>query len=102
MLSANARSSCKFKIYDLRAIFVQKKTLRKNRKRNQANRKSSTLMKDLLKANLKQIKARDQKVKNDFIKTVKAIDKAVKAGIIKTNTASRYKSHLQKKINALK
>jgi len=78
------------------------KELRKNRKRNQANRKSSNLMKDLLKANLKQIKARDQKVKDVFIKTIKTIDKAVKAGIIKKNAASRYKSRLQKKINALK
>jgi small subunit ribosomal protein S20 len=78
------------------------KELRKTVKRNAANKKVSNKLKDLVKVNFKQIKANDKKVKEDYTKTVKAIDKAAKKGIIKKNTASRKKSRLMKKINALK
>lgn len=78
------------------------KELRKTVKRNAANKKVSSKLKDLVKTNLKQIKAGDKKVKEDYTKTIKAIDKAAKKGIIKKNTASRKKSRLMKKINALK
>jgi len=78
------------------------KELRKTVKRNAANKKVSNKLKDLVKTNLKQIKAGDKKVKEDYTKTVKAIDKAAKKGVIKKNTASRKKSRLMKKINALK
>jgi small subunit ribosomal protein S20 len=78
------------------------KELRKTVKRNAANKKVSNKLKDLVKTNLKQIKAGDKKVKEDYTKTIKAIDKAAKKGVIKKNTASRKKSRLMKKINALK
>jgi small subunit ribosomal protein S20 len=78
------------------------KELRKTVKRNAANKKVSSKLKDLVKTNLKQIKAGDKKVKEDYTKTVKAIDKAAKKGVIKKNTASRKKSRLMKKINAFK
>ncbi|MFA5131535.1 MAG: 30S ribosomal protein S20 [Patescibacteria group bacterium] len=78
------------------------KELRKTVKRNAANKKVANKLKDLVKTNLKQIKASDKQVKVDYTKTVKAIDKAAKKGIIKKNTASRKKSKLMKKINALK
>lgn len=78
------------------------KELRKTVKRNAANKKVATKLKSLIKANIKQIKAKDVKVKEDFSATVQAIDKATKKGIIKKNTASRKKSRLMKKINALK
>lgn len=78
------------------------KELRKTVKRNAANKKVATKLKTLVKANLKQIKANDSKVKEDFSKTMQAIDKAAKKGIIKKNTASRKKSRLMKKINAVK
>ncbi len=78
------------------------KELRKTVKRNAANKKVSNKLKDLVKANFKQIKANDKKVKEDYPKTIKAIDKAAKKGIIKKNTASRKKSRLMKKVNALK
>jgi len=78
------------------------KELRKAVKRNAANKKVSDKLKNLVKTNLKEIKANDRKVKEEFIKTIKAIDKAAKKGIIKKNTASRKKSRLMKKINALK
>jgi small subunit ribosomal protein S20 len=78
------------------------KELRKTVKRNAANKKVATKLKTLVKANLKQIKANDNKVKEDFSKTMQAIDKAAKKGIIKKNTASRKKSRLMKKINTVK
>jgi len=78
------------------------KELRKTVKRNAANKKVSNKLKDLVKVNTKQIKAGDKEVKKDYTKTIKAIDKAAKKGVIKKNTASRKKSRLMKKINALK
>ena len=78
------------------------KELRKAVKRNAANKKVSDKMKNLVKVSLKQIKAQDKAVKEDYAKTVKAIDKAAKKGVIKKNNASRKKSRLMKKINALK
>jgi small subunit ribosomal protein S20 len=78
------------------------KELRKTVKRNAANKKVANSLKDLVKTSLKQIKAGDKKVKEEFTKTIKAIDKAAKKGIIKKNNASRKKSRLMKKINALK
>ena len=78
------------------------KELRKAVKRNTANKKVASKLKSLIKANIKQIKAKDGKVKEDFIVTTKAIDKAAKKGIIKKKNASRKKSRLMKKINSLK
>jgi small subunit ribosomal protein S20 len=78
------------------------KELRKAVKRNAANKLAASKLKDLVKASLRQIKAGDKKVKEDYTKTIKAIDKACKKGIIKKNTASRKKSKLMKKINAVK
>jgi small subunit ribosomal protein S20 len=78
------------------------KELRKAVKRNAANKKVSNKLKDLVKTSLKQIKASDKQVKEDYKKTIQAIDKATKKGIIKKNTASRKKSKLMKKVNALK
>jgi small subunit ribosomal protein S20 len=78
------------------------KELRKAVKRNAANKKVSNKLKDLVKTSLKQIKASDKQVKEDYKKTIQAIDKATKKGVIKKNTASRKKSKLMKKVNALK
>lgn len=78
------------------------KELRKAVKRSAANKKVMNKLKDSVKTSLKQIKAGDKKVKEDYTKTIKAIDKATKKGVIKKNTASRKKSRLMKKINALK
>lgn len=78
------------------------KELKKAVKRNAANKKVSDKLKNLVKINLKQIKANDKKIKEDYAKTIKAIDKAAKKGVIRKNTAARKKSRLMKKINALK
>lgn len=78
------------------------KELRKAVKRNAANKKVSANLKKLVKTNLKQVKAADQSVKQNYAATIQAIDKAAKKGVIKKNTASRQKSRLMKKINAVK
>jgi len=78
------------------------KELRKTIKRNAANKKVASKVKTLVKANIKQIQAKDKKVKEDVSKTIQAIDKAAKKGIIKKNTASRKKSRLMKKVNSVK
>ncbi len=78
------------------------KELRKNVKRNAANKQVSNKLKNLTKTNLKQIASGDKKVKESFTQTIKAIDKAAKKGIIKKNTAARKKSRLMKKVNTLK
>jgi len=78
------------------------KELRKTIKRNAANRKVSDNIKDLIKNNLRRIKAGDKKVKEEYLKTIKALDKAAKNGVMKKNTAAHKKSRLMKKINALK
>jgi small subunit ribosomal protein S20 len=78
------------------------KELRKAKKRNVANKKVLSKTKSLIKINLKQIAAGDKTVKESLPKTIKALDKAAKKGVIKKNTASRKKSRLMKKANALK
>lgn len=79
-----------------------KKELRKAKKRNIANRKTTATAKSLVKASLKKINSNDKSVKDDLSKTVKALDKAAKKGVIKKNTAARNKSRLMKKINTVK
>lgn len=78
------------------------KELRKTVKRNAANKKMSSKLKDMIKTNFKQVTANDQQVKESYIKTIKAIDKVAKKGIIKKNTAARKKSRLMKQVNNLK
>ncbi len=78
------------------------KELRKNVKRNAANKRVSNKLKTAIKANIKKISVGDKSVKENLPETLKAIDKAAKKGIIKKNTASRKKSRLMKKINSLK
>lgn len=77
-----------------------KKELRKSSRKKLAN----SALKQTFKKNLKTIRKNIEKGENventDALKnTVKIIDKAAKKGVIKKNTASRYKSRLQKKIN---
>ena len=78
------------------------KELRKTKKRTIANKKVSVKAKSLVKADLKKVATSDKSVKETLANTIKAIDKAAKKGVIKKNTASRRKSRLMKKVNALK
>lgn len=78
------------------------KELRKAVKRNSANKKVATKMKNLVKTSLKQIKDSDKKINEDIKKTIQAIDKAAKKGVIKKNNAARKKSRLMAKASKLK
>lgn len=77
------------------------KELRKTVKRQAQNKKVSDTAKKLIKDTIKQVEAKDAKVKTGVRAAIQAIDKMAKKGIIKKNTASRKKSKLQKKVNSI-
>jgi len=79
-----------------------KKELRKSVKRQKANNDVKANVRKLVKRNLKTITAKEVKVKEEIRKTIQAIDKMAKKGLVKKNNASRQKSKLQRKANALK
>lgn len=78
------------------------KELRKGKKRAIANKKVLTKTKASVKASLKKIAASDKSVVEDLKLTFKSLDKAAKKGVISKNAASRKKSRLTKKVNAIK
>ncbi len=80
-----------------------KKELRKSSKRAIQNKEEKVTMKKTIKTNRKAVVAKDKDLSSKLLKeSIKTIDKAAKKGIIKKNTASRYKSRLQKQVNKLK
>lgn len=79
-----------------------KKELRKGSKRRVYNLDIMGNLKDLIKKSRKAIEAKDAKAAELVTKTLKAFDKAAQKGVIKKNTASRGKSRLQIRLNALK
>ena len=79
-----------------------KKELRKAKKRTAFNKAIKDNLTWLERNFLKQITAKDQKkAKELLLKLQKAFDKAAKREIIKKNRASRKKSRLAKKLNAI-
>lgn len=78
------------------------KELRKGKKRAIANKKILSKTKAVVKASLKKIVANDKSVAEDLKLTFKSLDKAAKKGVISKNAASRKKSRLSKKVNAIK
>ncbi|MCF7820092.1 MAG: 30S ribosomal protein S20 [Candidatus Pacebacteria bacterium] len=80
-----------------------KKELRKNTKLKASNDKVKQTFKKSLKETRKSLETAGKEKSQELIKkTIKSLDKAAKKGVIKKNTASRYKSRLQKKANASK
>jgi len=89
-----------------------KKVLRQTIKKHKSNLRTKNKMKKIIKGlnelaeklekSAGKIAADDtKKIQEYLISAYKAIDKAVKKGVIKKNAASRKKSKLAKKINAL-
>jgi len=89
-----------------------KKSLRQDIKKHKSNlrtkNKMKRIIKDLNEFTVKLEKSAEKMTENDTKKiqeslssAYKTIDKAVKKGTIKKNTASRKKSKLAKKVNAL-
>ena len=79
-----------------------KKELKKNVKRNAANKQIKENIKNLTKKTVRAINTKDANTINFVKESIKAIDKAAKKGLIKKNTANRKKSKLQKKANTAK
>jgi small subunit ribosomal protein S20 len=83
--------------------FSALKRARQTTKRTARNRANTsrlrTTLRDLRESLAKGDKAATEEV---FRSTVSALDKAVQKGVLHNNTASRYKSRLSARLNALK
>jgi small subunit ribosomal protein S20 len=83
--------------------FSALKRARQTTKRTSRNRANTsrlrTTLRDLRESLAKGDKAATHEV---FRSTVSALDKAVQKGVLHNNTASRYKSRLNARLNALK
>jgi small subunit ribosomal protein S20 len=78
------------------------KALRQAKKRQARNKKIKNNLKNLRRAFLKTIKAKQKKeAKIKYIALQKALDKTAKVGIIKKNAAARRKSQAAIKLNKL-
>lgn len=81
---------------------ASKKALRQATKRTEANRIIKRKLHDLVKKTKEIISKGDNVLAQEFFtKATKALDKAAKKNIIHKNKASRQKSNLALKINAL-
>jgi len=78
-----------------------KKELRKSRQRADRNTATLNNLSKLRKQTAKAVLAKDPTLQELAAKTTKALDKAAGKGLIKSRAASRAKSRLQKKLNAL-
>lgn len=78
------------------------KALRQSGKRAKRNKDVKDSIAYLRRMSRKALDAKDAKKAKELAKdTEKAIDKAVQNNVLKKNTASRIKSRLAKKVNAL-
>lgn len=76
-----------------------KKELRKNVKRQAANKKIKDGLKKVVKQTRKAITAREEKAKDLLALSLKTIDKAAQKGVIKKNSRDRKKSRLHRQYN---
>jgi small subunit ribosomal protein S20 len=83
--------------------FSALKRARQTEKRTARNRNNRSRLRGALRA-LRESLAKGDKSAADqvFRQTVSALDKAIQKGVIHENTASRYKSRLNTRVNALK
>ncbi|HQB50850.1 MAG TPA: 30S ribosomal protein S20 [bacterium] len=78
-----------------------KKELRKGNRRAARNEEVRQEVKKMVKGSRRAIDAKTAEAQEMVKQTIKTLDKAAKKGVIKKNTASRKKSRLQKKLNAI-
>ncbi len=79
-----------------------KKQYRQSLKHNARNRRNSSLLKGQVKKLRAALASGDVLAAKKLLpETVGQIDKAAKKGVIQDNAASRYKSRLSKRVNAL-
>jgi small subunit ribosomal protein S20 len=83
--------------------FSALKRARQTETRNVRNRANSSRLRGALR-DLREALAKGDKAGAEtvFRQTVSALDKAIQKGVIHENTASRYKSRLNARVNALK
>jgi len=82
--------------------FSALKRARQTEKRTERNRASRSRLRTALRE-LRQALAKGDKqgAEQVYCQTVSALDKAIQKGVIHENTASRYKSRLSARVNAL-
>jgi small subunit ribosomal protein S20 len=83
--------------------FSALKRARQTEKRSARNRANTSHLRGALRQ-LREAMAKGDKAGAEqvFPQTVSALDKAIQKGVIHENTASRYKSRLRTRVNALK
>ncbi|HEV3208005.1 MAG TPA: 30S ribosomal protein S20 [Terriglobales bacterium] len=83
--------------------FSALKRARQTEKRSARNRANTSHLRGALRQ-LREAMAKGDKAgaEHVFRQTVSALDKAIQKGVIHENTASRYKSRLRVRVNALK
>ncbi|HKD03978.1 MAG TPA: 30S ribosomal protein S20 [Terriglobales bacterium] len=83
--------------------FSALKRARQTEKRTARNRANRSRLRSTLREFRETLAKGDkQTAEQNFRQTVSALDKAIQKGVIHENTASRYKSRLNARLNALK
>ncbi len=79
-----------------------KKALRQAQKCTVRNLAKKRKIKELVKASLKAIESKSNDAQATVVAAAKALDKAAKTNTIHRNRAARFKSRLQRKLNAMR
>ena len=83
--------------------FSALKRARQTEKRTARNRASTSQMRSALRIMRESLEKGDKAAADQsYRQTVSALDKAIQKGVLHENTASRYKSRLSARLNALK
>ena len=83
--------------------FSALKRARQTEKRTARNRASTSQMRSALRIMRESLEKGDKAAaEQTYRQTVSALDKAIQKGVLHENTASRYKSRLSARLNALK
>jgi small subunit ribosomal protein S20 len=83
--------------------FSALKRARQTEKRTARNRASTSQMRSALRIMRESLEKGDKAAAGQtYRQTVSALDKAIQKGVLPENTASRYKSRLSARLNALK
>jgi small subunit ribosomal protein S20 len=83
--------------------FSALKRARQTEKRTARNRASTSQMRSALRIMRESLEKDDKAAaEQTYRQTVSALDKAIQKGVLPENTASRYKSRLSARLNALK
>ena len=77
------------------------KSLRQSRVHALRNKKRKEAVRTAVKSAVASLAKKEEAAKETVKKAIQALDKSVKSGLLKKNTASRKKSRLMKKLNAL-